>query len=177
MKRALKVLLSLLLVTCLVSTLKHSGVNDVSVRSVVMPAVVSEDIQPEQPDNFTQREILSLINRKSRKHGVDPKLVRTIVWAESNYDPRAVSPVGAMGLMQLMPATARGLGVKDPFCPAQNLDGGIKHLKWLLKKYGYNIELTLAAYNAGHTRVKGEVPDIPETQKYVAKILAAYNGG
>ncbi len=120
--------------------------------------------------------IEKLIEVLSKKHGVDPLLVKAVVKVESNFDPKAVSPVGAKGLMQLMPDTARDLGIKDPLNPKENLEGGIKYLKRLMKKYDNDITLTLAAYNAGPGNVDKHngVPPFAETRNYVTKVLKAY---
>ncbi|REJ05373.1 lytic transglycosylase domain-containing protein [Halobacillus trueperi] len=114
-----------------------------------------------------------LIKKASERYGVDEKLVRSVVKAESNFDAGVVSHAGAQGLMQLMPATAKGLGVTDPFDPEQNLMGGTKYLRQMLDRYDGNTELALAAYNAGPGNVdKYEgVPPFRETQNYITKIL------
>lgn len=123
-------------------------------------------------------QILNMISQISHKHGVDEKLVKALVQQESGFNPSAKSHCGAMGLMQLMPGTAKTLGVKDAFNPVQNVDGGVRHLKWLLSKYNGNVILALAAYNAGSGAVDkyGDVPPYAETQNYVKKILANYLG-
>jgi soluble lytic murein transglycosylase len=118
-----------------------------------------------------------LINRVARAEGLDSDLLRAVIETESNYDPNAVSKKGAVGLMQLMPETARGLGVTDPFLPEENLKGGARYLRWLIDKYEGKLTLALSAYNAGEKaveRYKG-VPPFPETQDYVRKVLRAYN--
>ena len=110
---------------------------------------------------------------------MDPSLVRSVVKVESNFNPNAVSRKGAMGLMQLMPSTARSLNVANPFDPAQNVDAGVRHLRKLLDSYGGNVRLSLAAYNAGAGAVarSAGVPHFRETQDYVRRITNLYNGG
>jgi soluble lytic murein transglycosylase-like protein len=113
------------------------------------------------------------------RHNVDPNLVRAVVKVESNFNSNAVSRKGAMGLMQLMPSTARSLNVKNPFDPQQNVDAGVRHLKQLLENYNGDVNLTLAAYNAGSGAVarSAGVPHYAETQKYVRRITNLYYGG
>lgn len=110
----------------------------------------------------------------ARRHGADPDLVMAVVAVESAFRPDAVSPKGALGMMQLMPATAADLGVEDPLDPEQNLDGGVRHLQALLKRYKGDHRLALAAYNAGVGAVErhGGVPAYRETQGYVRKVLS-----
>jgi hypothetical protein len=137
-----------------------------------------------QAANFRGRtaspaEIDAAIAMAAARHNVDPNLVRAVVKVESDYNPNAVSRKGAMGLMQLMPATARQLKVKNPFDPEQNVDAGVRHLKSLLENYGGDVKLTLAAYNAGEGAVarSSGVPRIAETQNYVRRITNLYYGG
>ena len=110
---------------------------------------------------------------------MDPNLVRSVVKVESNYNPNAVSRKGAMGLMQLMPGTARSLNVTNPFDPTQNVDAGVRHLKKLLESYGGDVRLSLAAYNAGAGAVarSAGVPRFAETRNYVRRITSLYYGG
>jgi hypothetical protein len=134
-----------------------------------------------QPLNvgFTQQDIDAAIDEAAARHNVDPNLVRSVVKVESNFNPNAVSRKGAMGLMQLMPATARSLNVSNPFDPQQNVDAGVRHLKKLLDNYGGDVRLTLAAYNAGAGAVarRGGIPHFAETQNYVRRITDLYAGG
>jgi soluble lytic murein transglycosylase-like protein len=109
----------------------------------------------------------------SQAHGVDPMLVKALIQVESNYKPRARSPKGAMGLMQLMPSTAREYKVRNPFDPKTNIEAGIKHLKGLIDRFK-GVELALAAYNAGEGAVRkfNGIPPYRETRNYVSKILS-----
>jgi len=126
-----------------------------------------------------QQDVDAAIEQAAARHNVDPNLVRSVIKVESNFNPNAVSRKGAMGLMQLMPSTARSLHVTNPFDPQQNVDAGVRHLKSLLESYGGNIKLSLAAYNAGAGAVarNSGVPRFAETQNYVRRITEIYYGG
>lgn len=126
--------------------------------------------------SVTPDKIAQLVEREGKKNGVDPLLLEIIIQHESNFNPSAVSPTGAQGLMQLMPSTAAGLGVADPFDPEQNVAGGALYFAQQLRRFG-DVGRALAAYNAGPGAVEsfGGVPPYAETQNYVASISAEYN--
>ena len=118
-----------------------------------------------------------IIRKAAAKHGVDSKLVHAVIHAESAYDAQAVSSAGAVGLMQLMPATARQYGADNREDPTQNIFAGTRYLKHLLGLFDNNLALSVAAYNAGENAVKkykNQIPPYPETQKYVKKVLKFY---
>lgn len=118
------------------------------------------------------RDLRVLAREAALRHGLDPALVLAVIRVESGFDPLARSPKGAMGLMQLMPATARRFGVADPWDPAENLEGGCAYLAWLLDRYDGDRHLALAAYNAGEAAVDEHdgIPPYAETRAYVARI-------
>lgn len=119
-----------------------------------------------------------LIAQTAAKHQVDPRLLHAVIQTESAYNSDAISPKGAVGLMQLMPETAKRFGVQDRQDPDQNVDGGARYLKHLIAMFEPNLDLAVAAYNAGENAVikyNNNVPPYPETQNYVRQVLALYN--
>jgi soluble lytic murein transglycosylase-like protein len=142
----------------------------IGTQPVVPGTAAAEPVAPEMVDKA--------IDAAAQRHGVDPNLVRAVVKVESNFNPRAVSRKGAMGLMQLMPYTAKSLKVGNAFDPNQNVDAGVRHLKSLLENYNGNVELSLAAYNAGSGAVSRNrgIPPYRETRDYVKKITDIYWG-
>jgi len=148
------------------------GVPPAAVRGFVPDEVLDEVSVPAGGD------LRELAAAAARRHGLDPDLVMAVVSVESGFRPQAVSPKGAQGLMQLMPRTASSLGVADALDPAQNLDGGTRHLGQLLTLYGGDVTRALAAYNAGEGAVDrhGGVPPYRETRAYVKKVLERYRG-
>jgi soluble lytic murein transglycosylase-like protein len=142
----------------------------------IQPAVYIPQPTAGSRGSSDQAYIASLIEQAAAQHSVDPELIRAVVEVESNYNPLAVSPKGAMGLMQLIPGTARRFGVSNVFDPAENLNGGVRYLKYLIGMFEGNLELTLAAYNAGENAVLRSrgVPAIRETRDYIRKINGIY---
>ena len=139
------------------------------------PHAVDPDLDLPSAADF--RRFAPIVARAARVHGVDEALVHAVIFAESSYDPDAISPAGASGLMQLMPATAAQYGVRDLFDPAQNVSGGVRLLRDLLAQFNGNVELALAAYNAGAgavIRAGNRVPPRPETVAYVPKVIDYY---
>lgn len=145
--------------------------NDEQVTLALIPGLGMELLPP--PEAPKPPPFHSYIMQASEAYEVDSALIRAIIMAESSNNPRAVSHRGAQGLMQLMPTTARSLGVEDAFDPALNIDGGVRYLKQLIDRFDGNIELALAAYNAGSRYVRryGGVPPFRATRIYIKKVL------
>lgn len=158
-------------------TLKGGG--EVGLPASGVRGFVPDEVLDEVGPSGAGGDLRALAAEVARRHGLDPELVLAVVSVESGFQPDAVSPKGARGLMQLMPPTAAALGVADPFDPAANLDGGARHLGALVTRYGGDLKKALAAYNAGEGAVdrhKG-VPPYVETRAYVAEVLRRYRSG
>ena len=129
-------------------------------------------------DSEISADLHSIVHEKAANYDIDPSLIKAVITTESNWNKRAVSRAGAMGLMQLMPATAVDMNVRNPYDPEENIEGGTKYLKYLIERFNGDLTLALAAYNAGPKTVEkfGYVPPITETKQYVKKVLSLYNG-
>lgn len=146
----------------------------VEVRAEDIIAIEPEESFPLRVQDATPaRPIADVIRSVAQKHGVDEDLIASVIAAESDFNPRAISRKNARGLMQLMPETATRLEAGDVFDPTQNIEAGTRYLKELLARYNQSLALTLAAYNAGPERVEqyGGVPPFPETREYVRRVL------
>jgi soluble lytic murein transglycosylase-like protein len=144
---------------------------------VVNSKVIAPKSAGDDPVQSPRAPIADLVDSVARKYDVDPLLVHSVIQVESAYNPAAVSNKGAEGLMQLMPATARRFGVTNSFDTMQNLEGGVRYLKYLDSLFPNDLRLTLAAYNAGEGAVwkyRNQVPPYPETEQYVYKVGARY---
>ena len=133
--------------------------------------------EPWEGSGPSRKRLDRIIRAKARKYGVDPALVAALIKAESDFDPEARSEAGATGLMQLMPETARDMGVENATNPEENIDGGVRYLARLLRLFGSETHLAIAAYNAGERAVLryGSVPPFEETRRYVRKVLRYYD--
>jgi hypothetical protein len=158
--------------------------NDVRVFTNIAPTDPVKDLvisgSAPSPDFFDSdkgsRSVDAIIEKYAKYYSLDPSLIRSIIKTESNFNPRAVSPKGARGLMQLMPETAMRLGVENSFDPEQNIHGGVRHFRFLLDTFDNDLVLSLAAYNAGENLVQrlGRVPEIKETRDYVQSVTKLY---
>lgn len=147
-------------------------------------SILDEKISQDKSENSidkisfknSRENIENLIEKYAQKNNLDPDFIKAVVKQESGFNPDATSKCGAMGLMQLMPQTAKGLGVVDAYDPEQNIEGGVKYLKSMLNRFNNDPKLALAAYNAGPGAVQkyGDIPPYKETQNYVKNILASY---
>ena len=146
------------------------GLGALALACLASPAIAAQKGQQAKYDG--------LVQSYAEKHGIDPKLVHSIIAAESDYDPGAVSARGAVGLMQLMPETASNYGVQNAFDPEENIEAGVRYLKDLSRAYEDDLDQILAAYNAGPEALKkySGVPPYPETTRYIRKVKALYAG-
>jgi soluble lytic murein transglycosylase-like protein len=140
------------------------------------PGQLSEAVLAKPSVEKEKHPYKTIIKKAADRYEIDPALVKAVIMAESNYNPRAISKVGARGLMQLMPATAEALGVEDCFNPEHNIHGGVRYLRQLLDRFDGNIELALAAYNAGSRKVRkyNGIPPFRATQIYIEKVFVYY---
>uniref|UniRef100_A0A7C4AJ67 Lytic transglycosylase domain-containing protein n=1 Tax=Thermodesulfovibrio aggregans TaxID=86166 RepID=A0A7C4AJ67_9BACT len=153
----------------------YTNICDIEVKKIQTKKSINNKILSSR---ICREELEKIVEEKSRLYGVDSRLIKEMIAEESEWNVNAVSPKGAMGIMQLMPGTAILMGVKNPFDPVENIDGGIRYMKYLLEKFNGNVSLALAAYNAGPNLVEslGRIPRIAETQNYVRKISLRYSG-
>ena len=160
-----------------VTRLFLSGSGYVDVPTSEIAAFEREQVPRPPPLAGQLADVNALVDRASQQHNIDADLIHSLIRAESGYNPRAVSPKGAQGLMQLMPQTASELGVNDSFAPADNIDGGTRYLRQLLALYNNDMKKALAAYNAGPKRVSqySGVPPYRETRKYVSRVITDFN--
>lgn len=135
--------------------------------------LIGDKIQVKKTYSIPSHKLITLIEELAEKHGMDKNLIKAVIKAESDFNNFAVSPKGAKGLMQLMPQTARALGVQEVFDPQQNIDAGIRYLKGLIERFSPDLERALAAYNAGPEAVEhyGGIPPYKETKDYVEKVI------
>jgi len=161
----------------IVLVLKGGG--EVGVPASMLRGIVPDEVLEEiRPTGAGPVDLERLVAEAAERHSLDPALVMAVVGVESGFQAQAVSPKGAQGLMQLMPRTAREMGVADAFDPAANLDGGSRYLSSLVARYEGDLTRALAAYNAGMGAVArhGGVPPYAETRRYVQKVLGRYQG-
>jgi soluble lytic murein transglycosylase-like protein len=171
LKRILKLTL-LLAVFFLITQLGKNTINAVTFPPTILPqTTVNKQVNNINPV-YNQ-----MISEAGERHGVDPELIRLVIDQESGFKASARSPKNARGLMQLIPETAQRFGIKNPWDPRQNIEGGTRYLKWLLERFDGDVKLALAGYNAGENAVKrfgNKIPPYKETREYVKKITAAY---
>ncbi len=145
----------------------------------IISSAASSDYSPSSSATSEEDDplFLSIIQEASDLYEVEPELIQAIIMAESSYNPRAVSKRGARGLMQLMPATAKALGVEDSFNPEHNIHGGVRYFRQLLDRFGGDVKMALAAYNAGSRKVREYqgIPPFKSTKYYITRVFSYYN--
>jgi soluble lytic murein transglycosylase-like protein len=188
-----RILLTLLFVWCLCSPVsadiyKYTDENGVTCYTdipnkksnrVHKDATNSPSSQKKTSQKDTSNiDFQDIVHQTASNYDIDPTLIKAVIQTESNWNDRAISKKGAIGLMQLMPGTAVDMDVLNPFDPEENIEGGTKYLRYLLERFNGDLTLALAAYNAGPSTVEryGYVPPITETKQYVKKVLSLYNG-
>ena len=176
------IVLSLISIACSFSALSHADIykyvdEDGVIHLTNMPKgdhyrkIMSENIV------HTRDSYNHIIRTASFKYGIEPSLIKALITVESNWDSYAVSKKGAIGLMQIMPATATDMQIINPYDPEQNIEAGTRYLRFMLNRFKGNLDMALAAYNAGPTTVEksGGVPAIAETREYIKKVLSIHN--
>ncbi|MGE5633102.1 MAG: lytic transglycosylase domain-containing protein [Caulobacteraceae bacterium] len=157
-----------------VKLIKDTGPSFENILQDELSGTAMGSIIPSRTSFVYNGEFNQIIEDIAKKYNISSSIIKAVIKAESDFDPNAVSKTGAMGLMQLMPDTAKALGVTNAFDPIQNINGGVKYLKEMLAEFGGNLEYALAAYNAGPNSVKkyGGIPPFTETQNYVRSIMS-----
>lgn len=165
-------------VVCYTDAPFDKNANRMTKESVYSTPANQQPSKPSTTDSQNSTDYHSIVQEKAVNYNIDPSLIKAVIKTESNWNNRAVSRKGAMGLMQLMPATAIDMDVRDPFDPEDNIEGGTKYLRYLLERFNGDLTLALAAYNAGPKTVEkfGYIPPFTETRQYVNKVLSLING-
>ncbi len=169
-------LLNILVITSYADIYKHTDKNGIMHFTNIPKGRGYKKIITEVK-NRSHRKYDQIINTKSSKYNIKSSIIEAVITVESNWDPRALSQKGAIGLMQLMPSTASDMQIRNPYNPEENIEGGTRYLRYLMDRFDNNLELVLAAYNAGPSRVEksGGIPPFRETRLYVKSVLSMHN--